>query len=55
MAGKDLTLLRYTFTLTGPGVAIDLILWADGEGRLYLAEVPSQHAAYVREGYEIPA
>ncbi|MGD0359898.1 MAG: CocE/NonD family hydrolase [Bryobacteraceae bacterium] len=52
VAGKDLTLLRYIFTLTGPGVAIDLTLWADREGLLYLAEVPSQHAAYVRDGYE---
>jgi putative CocE/NonD family hydrolase len=48
VAGKDLTFLRYTYSLTG----VDITVWADADGRLYLGEVPAQHAAYVREGYE---
>jgi len=48
VAGKDLTFLRYTYSLTG----IDITLWTDADGRVYLGEVPVQHAAYVREGYE---
>jgi uncharacterized protein len=52
VAGRDLTFIRYTLAVVGPGIAIDIILWADADGRLYLGEVPAQHAAYVRDGYE---
>jgi len=48
VAGKDLTFLRYTYSING----VDITLWTDSEGRVYLGEVTSQHAAYVREGYE---
>jgi hypothetical protein len=48
VAGKDLTLFRYTYSLAG----IDITLWTDADGRVYLGEIPAQHAAYVREGYE---
>ena len=48
VAGKDLTFLRYTYSITG----IDITLWTDADGRIYLGDVPVQHAAYVREGYE---
>jgi putative CocE/NonD family hydrolase len=48
VGNKDLTFLRYTYSLVG----IDITLWTDADGRVYLGEVPSQHAAYVREGYE---
>jgi putative CocE/NonD family hydrolase len=49
VGNKDLTFLRYTYSLVG----IDIILWTDTDGRVYLGEVPAQHAAYVREGYEV--
>ena len=48
VAGRDITFLRYTYELTG----IDITLWTDSDGRIYLGDVPVQHAAYVREGYE---
>jgi len=48
VAGKDLTLYRYTYGLPG----VDVILWADADGRIFLGDVPAQHAAYVRDGYE---
>ena len=41
--------VRYTYGLPG----IDITLWADDQGKIYLAEVPAQHAAYVRDGFEI--
>jgi uncharacterized protein len=49
VAGKDLTFIRYTYSLAG----IDITLWTDADGRVYLGEVPVQHAAYVRKGYEV--
>ena len=49
VADKDLTFLRYTYSLAG----IDITLWTDADGRIYLGEVPAQHAAYVRDGYEV--
>jgi uncharacterized protein len=48
VAGKDLPLEHYLFELRG----IELHLYADGAGKVYLAEVPQQRAAYVRDGYE---
>ena len=48
MTGKDLSFLRYTYSLAG----VDITLWTDVHGRIDLGEVPPQHAAYVREGYE---
>ncbi|UCD94476.1 MAG: CocE/NonD family hydrolase, partial [Candidatus Zixiibacteriota bacterium] len=33
-----------------PGV--DVIIWVDEQNRICLGEVPSQHGAYVRDGYE---
>jgi putative CocE/NonD family hydrolase len=47
-AGKDLKLTRYHLALAG----VEITVWADAAGKVYLAEVPSQSAAYVREGYE---
>ncbi|MFQ6109273.1 MAG: CocE/NonD family hydrolase [Candidatus Aminicenantales bacterium] len=49
VAGKDMRFQKYIYGLPG----VDLTLWMDEEDRLYLAEVPAQNAAYVREGYEI--
>ncbi len=48
VAGKDLVFVRYIYNIAG----IDITLWTDADGKLYLGEVPAQHAAYVREGYE---
>ncbi|MGB9457847.1 MAG: CocE/NonD family hydrolase [Bryobacteraceae bacterium] len=48
VGGKDLTLYRYTYGLPG----VDVIIWADADGRIFLGDVPAQHAAYVRDGYE---
>ena len=46
---SDLRFTRYRYALPG----VDLILWTDDRGKLYLADLPERHAAYVREGYEI--
>jgi putative CocE/NonD family hydrolase len=48
VAGKDLPLDHFLFEMAG----IELHLYADATGKLYLAEVPQQRAAYVRDGYE---
>jgi putative CocE/NonD family hydrolase len=48
VAGRDLKLTRYVYGLPG----VDVTVWADAEGKVYLGEVPAQKAAYVREGYE---
>jgi putative CocE/NonD family hydrolase len=48
VAGKDLKLTRYLLALPG----VDVTIWADKAGKVYLANVPAQSAAYVREGYE---
>lgn len=49
VAAKDIRLDRFDYALAG----VDVTIWTDREGKIYLGEVPSQHAAYVREGYEI--
>jgi putative CocE/NonD family hydrolase len=49
VGGKDVKFSRFQYGLHG----IDVSLWVDPAGKLVLAEVPSQGAAYVREGYEI--
>src|SRR5947209_2856357 len=48
VAGKDLSLTRFLYGLPG----IDLYAWADSTGKVYLAEVPAQKAAFIREGYD---
>ncbi|MCG3125895.1 MAG: hypothetical protein CHACPFDD_00722 [Phycisphaerae bacterium] len=48
VGGKDYTLRRYVYHLPG----VDITVWADAAGRVYLGDVPAQHAAYVREGFE---
>ncbi|MFQ5494895.1 MAG: CocE/NonD family hydrolase, partial [Phycisphaerae bacterium] len=48
VGGRDMTFHRYTYALPG----VDMTVWADDEGRFYFGDVPAQHAAYVREGYE---
>ncbi len=48
IGGKDMKFTRYTYGVPG----VDVIVWTDAAGKLYLADVPAQHAAYVRAGYE---
>jgi putative CocE/NonD family hydrolase len=43
---QEFTLYRYGL----PGV--DVILWVDQEKRVVFGDVPAQHGAYVRDGYE---
>jgi putative CocE/NonD family hydrolase len=47
--GRDVKFARYRYGLPG----VDITLWVDPDGKLVLADVPAQHAAYVREGYDI--
>jgi putative CocE/NonD family hydrolase len=49
VAGRDMQFLRFVYGLPG----VDVTVWVDADGKLYLGDVPAQHAAYVREGYEI--
>jgi hypothetical protein len=49
IAGKDLKLTRYLLALAH----VDITVWADSAGKVYLADVPSQSVAYVRDGYEM--
>ena len=48
VGGGPQTFTLYRYSLPG----VDITLWIDGAGRLCLADVPGQRAAYVREGYE---
>jgi putative CocE/NonD family hydrolase len=48
IGGSNVTLRRYLYGLPG----VDVTLHLDSEGRFVFADVPQQHAAYVRDGYE---
>ena len=48
IGGKDLTFIKYKYALPG----VDLFVYADEAGKVYLGEVPAQRAAYVRTGFE---
>jgi hypothetical protein len=47
IGGKDLSLTKFIYGLPG----VDLEVFADAAGKVYLVEVPAQKAAFVREGY----
>ncbi|UCC39194.1 MAG: CocE/NonD family hydrolase [Candidatus Aminicenantes bacterium] len=49
IAGKDIKFKKFIIGLPG----VDITLWVDKDAKLYLADIPAQSAAYVREGYEI--
>jgi putative CocE/NonD family hydrolase len=49
IGGKDVKYRRLRASLEG----VEVTIWADDSGKVYLADVPSQHAAYVREGYDL--
>jgi len=46
--GKHQPFTLYRYGLPG----VDVIVWVDGENRVVFGDVPAQHGAYVREGYE---
>jgi putative CocE/NonD family hydrolase len=46
--GREVMFTRYTYGAPG----VDLTVWVDDKDRVCLAEVPAQHAAYVRKGFE---
>jgi putative CocE/NonD family hydrolase len=48
IAGRDLELRRYRLGLPG----VDVTLYIDPAGRVVFGDVPQQHGAYVREGFE---
>ncbi len=48
VAGRDMKLAQYRYGL--PGVDVTILL--DPSGKVVFGDVPAQHAAYVREGYE---
>jgi putative CocE/NonD family hydrolase len=48
VAGRDIRFTRYTYGVPG----VDITIWVDEKDRICLADVPAQHAAYMREGYE---
>ncbi|MBI3950252.1 MAG: CocE/NonD family hydrolase [Acidobacteria bacterium] len=49
IGGQDVEFTRYVYSLPG----VDVTMWVGADGKLYLADVPAQHAVIVREGYEI--
>ena len=48
VGGKPQTFTTYQFGLPG----VDVTLWVDEGNRVCFGDVPAQHAAYVRTGYE---
>ena len=48
VGGEDIVFERFVYGVPG----VEVTIWVDTRGKLYLADVPAQHAAYVREGYE---
>jgi len=49
VGGRDMRFARYLYGLPG----VDVTVWIGEDGKVYLGDVPAQHAAYVREGYEM--
>jgi hypothetical protein len=48
VAGKTVKLTRYTYDLPDA----NLTIYLDEKGRVVFGDVPAQHAAYVRQGYD---
>jgi len=49
VGGRMQTFSTYRYGLPG----VDIIVWVDEENRVCFGDVPSQHGAYVRNGYEV--
>ena len=48
VSGQDVRFVKYLYALGG----VDIAIWTDEAGKVFLASVPAQGAHYVREGYE---
>jgi uncharacterized protein len=48
IGGRDLALTRYKVTLA----SADMFAFAGPDGKIYLVDIPSQKAAFIREGFE---
>jgi hypothetical protein len=48
LGGKDVRFSSYLCNIAG----VDIKVWLDSQGKVVLADVPAQHATFVREGYE---
>jgi hypothetical protein len=48
IGGRDVHFTRYAYALA----RVEITIWIDPDGKLVFADVPEQHANYVREGYE---
>ena len=48
VGNRDFRFTRYVYGVPG----VDLTIWVDDDSKLYLADVPAQRAAYVRQGFE---
>src|SRR4030095_5174681 len=46
--GRDLKLRRYKLSMPGA----DMTVWAGDADKICFVDVPAQHSAYVRQGYE---
>lgn len=46
--GRPMTFTLYRYSLPGN----DVTVWVDGERRVCYADIPAQHAAHVRDGFE---
>jgi putative CocE/NonD family hydrolase len=49
IGGKDVKFDRFAYSFVG----VDMTLWADSGGKIFLMDIPSQHAAMIREGFEL--
>jgi putative CocE/NonD family hydrolase len=49
ISGRDVHFTRYSYSFSG----LDLMLWFEPAGKLVFIDIPAQHAAFVREGYEL--
>jgi hypothetical protein len=48
LARREIQLSRYVLLLLG----IELIIWSDDSGKIYMVDVPIQYAHWMRDGYE---
>ncbi len=48
VSGREVKFTRYTYGLPG----VNVTLYVNEEGKVAFGDVPAQHAAYVRQGYE---
>jgi putative CocE/NonD family hydrolase len=49
IAGRDMKFTRYSYSVAGT----DITIWTGDDGKVYVADVPAAHSAYVRDKYEL--